>query len=68
MIENRKKLQEDEYEFPYHYLPTRDNLTYRHFKALNWGHEYLAYLEFLNNLLKMVPFQSLCDVGCGSLS
>lgn len=61
----RQKLQEEEYEFPYHYLPKRFNGTLKSFRYWGWGYNYFFGIEMLVNKLRDIPFETLIDVGCG---
>lgn len=59
-----QKIQDDEYDFPYHYVSEfRENFT----QCFNdtWGINYVATIEFIINKLKQENFESLLDVGCG---
>lgn len=58
-------VQEQGYEFPYHYIPDGDGRRFTHQRTLAWGYEYLSYLDFLQVLVAREPFSSLLDVGCG---
>lgn len=58
-------IQESEYSFPYHYIPTLENGNFSQIRKLAWGYEYLSYLNFLLRRLESVSFNSLLDVGCG---
>lgn len=60
-----RRIQEAEYGFPYHYLPTLENGKFSQFKNLRWGYEYLSYLRFVLSKLEGWEFDSLLDVGCG---
>jgi cyclopropane fatty-acyl-phospholipid synthase-like methyltransferase len=59
------RIQEEEYIFPYHYVPRFESGVFTQNININWGFEYLSSLEFLLELLKEIPFKSLIDVGCG---
>jgi cyclopropane fatty-acyl-phospholipid synthase-like methyltransferase len=58
-------IQEEEYIFPYHYIPRFESGVFTQTMNINWGFEYLSSLEFLLGLLNNIPFKSLIDVGCG---
>ena len=58
-------IQESEYEFPYHYIPTLKNGNFSQVRKLGWGYEYLSYLRFILSRLEKIEFNSLLDVGCG---
>jgi SAM-dependent methyltransferase len=58
-------IQETEYRFPYHYIPTFENGNFSQVRKLRWGYEYLSYLRFILATLEKIEFESLLDVGCG---
>ena len=58
-------IQENEYKFPYHYIPTLENGNFSQVKKLRWGYEYLSYLRFILSRVEKIEFNSLLDVGCG---
>ena len=61
-----QRLQEDEYAFPYHYLPQADaDGAVRQFQYWGWGYRYLAGIDFVAELVGAAPFATLADVGCG---
>jgi 2-polyprenyl-3-methyl-5-hydroxy-6-metoxy-1,4-benzoquinol methylase len=59
------RIQEEEYIFPYHYVPRFESGVFTQNININWGFEYLSSMEFLLGLLRDIPFKSLVDVGCG---
>jgi SAM-dependent methyltransferase len=67
MTESTKEqsLQEREYEYPYHYIPTWDGSDFSQARVLDWGYEYLSYLYFVLDKVNELGFESLMDVGCG---
>ncbi len=62
---SRQTIQEAEYQFPYHYIPTLENGNFSQVRKLRWGYEYLSYLRFILGALQKIEFSSLLDVGCG---
>lgn len=64
-MDNKKFLQESEYEFPYHYIPRFNENNYSQVINMVWGYTYLARIEKIIEILKGVRFSSLLDVGCG---
>jgi 2-polyprenyl-3-methyl-5-hydroxy-6-metoxy-1,4-benzoquinol methylase len=65
-IEKEKgRIQEEEYIFPYHYIPRFESGVFTQNMNINWGFEYLSSMEFIFGLLNDIPFKSLIDVGCG---
>lgn len=60
------RFQEAEYAFPYHHIPLAGAaFGYLPSRSLVWGHEYIAYVHFVLDLLERHGFESLLDVGCG---
>jgi SAM-dependent methyltransferase len=58
-------VQEQEYEFPYHYIPRRDNRGASTCIRWHWGLEYLVGLDVaMHHLIACNP-ASLLDIGCG---
>ncbi|HZD36368.1 MAG TPA: class I SAM-dependent methyltransferase [Nitrososphaeraceae archaeon] len=58
-------IQEDQYSFPYHYIPSDVNGNFKLFVFWSWGINYLLTMEFLIERLKEEDFVKLIDVGCG---
>jgi SAM-dependent methyltransferase len=64
-LSRRQSLQEDMYDYPYHYIPTWDGNDFSQTQVLDWGYEYLSYLYFVLDKVNELGFASLMDVGCG---
>ena len=61
---NPQNLQEELYNFPYHYLPSfKDNFQIT--ILWKWGLQYVATIKHLIEELKKIKFNSLLDIGCG---
>ena len=56
---------EEEYFFPYHYLPFREKERFYQTRVMDWGYRYLAYLEQVAELIEDADSGSVIDVGCG---
>lgn len=57
--------QEAQYTFPYHWIPTDDDMVWGPSRVLPWVHEYAAVLEEVKNeVLRRSPSRIL-DFGCG---
>ena len=63
-MDKLQQKQEDQYVFPYHYIPKIDG-GFSQSALLKWGYVYLSYLSFVIEKLKGIHFESLLDVGCG---
>ena len=59
-----QKQQEEEYKFPYHYIPQYKSYFTQTYN-LDWGISYSGMIEFLLGKLKEEDFQSLADIGTG---
>lgn len=59
------RIQDAQYGFPYHYVPTLERGHFRQHYLLRWGYEYLAYLTYCLDRLGGLEWESLLDVGCG---
>ncbi len=57
--------QEDDYVFPYHYIPSLKDGNFSLTRVMRWGYQYIAYLEFVAQKVAGAGFDSLLDVGCG---
>lgn len=57
--------QENQYVFPYHYIPTIENGHFSQHQYWSWGYHYLGGLEVVRAHLEKEPFESLLDIGCG---
>lgn len=63
---NKQKIQEEEYSFPYHYIPEiTSNGVLSQAKYWSWGFRYLGGMTVVFDLLKEMNFNSLIDIGCG---
>lgn len=61
-----KELQQDnQYEFPYHYLPKIQAGAFTQHAHLHWGYEYYSYVQFVTNIVITKQLDSLIDIGCG---
>lgn len=60
------KIQENQYKFPYHYIPYLDkNQNLVNHRSLSWGFKYFSYLLRIKNLVEELKPDSILDVGCG---
>jgi 2-polyprenyl-3-methyl-5-hydroxy-6-metoxy-1,4-benzoquinol methylase len=57
--------QEEQYEFPYHYIPTVDNGNFSQTRYWSWGYRYLGGIQLVEEQLSEIEFDSLIDIGCG---
>ena len=64
-LSREQREQEDDYVFPYHYIPSLAGGDFSSVRVHRWGYQYLAYLEFVIDRIASLSFGSLLDVGCG---
>jgi SAM-dependent methyltransferase len=64
-MDETQKVQESEYQFPYHYLPEADGGQFTWWPNWSWGYKYLTGIEVVLGELKGRQCNSLIDVGCG---
>lgn len=62
-MDNKFKIQEDEYVKPYHHLVSHKDCS--SFDFLHWGLEYYGYTRRVIEQVKMLEPASICEVGCG---
>ena len=65
MSKNKFEIQNNQYEFPYHYLSFMENNTPQIKRTLSWGYEYLSYMKVVLDEIKKLNPKSILDVGCG---
>jgi 2-polyprenyl-3-methyl-5-hydroxy-6-metoxy-1,4-benzoquinol methylase len=65
MEDKEKQLQEQQYEYPYHYLPRVEDGRFTQTRYWSWGMHYLGGMHVVKDLLDDITFASLIDVGCG---
>lgn len=61
----QEELQDEEYGFPYHYIPYWTNHDVQFLRAWPWSFRYLGRLFSVINELNEIDFNNLLDVGCG---
>jgi SAM-dependent methyltransferase len=64
-LSREQNIQEERYQFPYHYIPVLNGNKFSEARILNWGYLYLSSIYFLLDIIKKMDFNSLLDVGCG---
>jgi 2-polyprenyl-3-methyl-5-hydroxy-6-metoxy-1,4-benzoquinol methylase len=63
---SREQLQAAEYEFPYHWIPTRRaGGAWDSTRRLEWGYEYLATLDAVAEAVVALTPERVLDFGCG---
>ncbi len=64
-MSTKELLQENQYNFPYHYLSHERDGGIFIFKHLFWGLEHFTYINFVIDEIKKYEHKSLTDIGCG---
>ncbi|MEN9413438.1 MAG: hypothetical protein RLZZ342_525 [Candidatus Parcubacteria bacterium] len=64
-MDKKQKIQDDEYSFPYHYLPSLEGGAFSLSRHLYWGHTYISYIRHLCRTIKALAPERVLDVGCG---
>ena len=63
-INTAQTIQEDEYDYPYHYLVSAQPYFHQH-AIDNWGINYLSTIEFILEKISVLRSKSIIDIGCG---
>ena len=61
----KQQLQEDEYDYPYHYVPAWEDGAFSQVQYWSWGFRYLGGMQVVSDQLESSTFESLIDIGCG---
>jgi SAM-dependent methyltransferase len=64
-VDKEAQLQEEQYSFPYHYLPKDGPKGFSQVEYWSWGYRYLGRLRIAVEFLERLEFDSLVDIGCG---
>ncbi|MDZ7736258.1 MAG: class I SAM-dependent methyltransferase [Gammaproteobacteria bacterium] len=64
-METQQKLQEEEYQYPYHYIPVCEDELFHQHRYWAWGFRYLGGLKLVTDLCEKQSAESLLDLGCG---
>ena len=65
IFDNKQQVQEAEYKYPYHYVPTWKDDGFSQVLYWSWGFRYLGGMQVIFDRLKNISFYSLIDIGCG---
>ena len=58
-----QEIQENQYRFPYHYIPTLTRNTFKHYVLFNWS---VNYLTAVNEVVRYsMKFDNILEIGCG---
>jgi len=65
-LDEEQKLQQNQYNFPYHYIPEVDDRgRFSQTRQWSWGYRYLGGIQVVLDRLSDLNFNSLIDIGCG---
>lgn len=64
MLDSKQILQDDDYSFPYHYIPQFDQ-CYSHTYSWPWGLYYVSAMEYVLEQVKRLNPTSVADIGTG---
>lgn len=64
MPDRRQQVQDDDYAFPYHYVP-RFRPGYSHTYSWPWGLYYVSAMEFVLERVSALQPRSVADIGTG---
>lgn len=64
-LEARQVIQEEEYDYPYHYIPAWEDGRFSQVAHWSWGYRYLGGIQVVLDQLQAGEFGSLVDIGCG---
>ena len=60
------KIQDEQYKFPYHYIPYFDSdSNANRLQLIDNGFEYLCYVKHIISIIKSYDEQNILEVGCG---
>lgn len=59
------RIQEAQYDFPYHHIPRWDGNQYSQTRHWSWGIQYQAGMMIAMDILAASKFTRLLDIGCG---
>lgn len=60
-----QEIQQNQYDFPYHYVPRLERGEFSQTRHWWWGFRYFGGFEVVFDALDDVEFSSLIDIGCG---
>lgn len=64
-MDDVQKIQEDQYDFPYHYIPDWGDSFFEAHKHWPWALRYVGGLKIVSDECLREDFSALVDVGCG---
>lgn len=64
-MDTKQEIQNKQYKYPYHYIPTLNDGHFTQTLYWSWGFRYLGGIQVVLDQLEELNFDSLIDVGCG---
>lgn len=64
-MDETQRVQEGQYELPYHYIPHSSRSGFSQAISWSWGMRYLGGIEAVLAKLSDAEFESIVDIGCG---
>lgn len=64
-LDTLQHVQDEQYDYPYHYIPTLGDDTFSQVHYWSWGFRYMGGMKVVTNQLETRTFRSLIDIGCG---
>jgi SAM-dependent methyltransferase len=64
-MERKQEIQDEQYKYPYHYIPSWGNNDFSQTHHWSWGYRYLGGVKVVLDQLRKHSFDSLVDIGCG---
>ncbi|MBU1963962.1 methyltransferase domain-containing protein [Patescibacteria group bacterium] len=61
----KESLQEESYNYPYHFIPRIKDGNFSQVIRMSWGFEYFSYINFVAEQINTIPSSTILDVGCG---
>jgi SAM-dependent methyltransferase len=62
---SKGEIQEEQYDFPYHFIPEVENDAIVANRFLQWSMAYMGYISLVKDDLLKTNAQNIIDVGCG---
>lgn len=64
-MDKEQLIQEEQYDYPYHYIPKWGKEGFSQSQYWEWGYRYLGGIKVVLDQLRQFSFDSLVDIGCG---
>jgi len=64
-MDEEQKKQQNQYTFPYHYIPKTKGDRIDQYRYWNWGYKYITGIQKVIKVVDSIGVESVVDVGCG---